>query len=169
MNSAMKQDHLTVLSEFLHKRENIDPARVTPEASLEELRVDSLLLLELLFEFEDRLGVKMPQDIPRPKTVGDLLGIVDKVTAGYGVANRRSGSTLARTTYSGRFPSRRFVARISTPTRRWADRFPTPWTATASSGPRRLFRRGAMPGFPGPRTRRTTTGVSPGVRRWAAR
>src|SRR5437762_7959659 len=82
MNSAMKQDNLTVLSEFLHKRENIDPARVTPEASLEELKVDSLLLLELLFEFEDRLGVKMPQDIPRPKTVGDLLGIVDRVTAG---------------------------------------------------------------------------------------
>ena len=85
MNSAMKQDNLTVLSEFLHKRENIDPARVTPETSLEELKVDSLLLLELLFEFEDRLSVKMPQDIPRPKTVGDLLGIVDRVTAGNGV------------------------------------------------------------------------------------
>ena len=47
----MKQDTLTVLSEFLHKRENIDPARVTREALLEELKVDSLLLLELLFEF----------------------------------------------------------------------------------------------------------------------
>lgn len=81
MNRAMKQDNLTVLSEFLHKRENIDPARVTPEASLEELKVDSLLLLELLFEFEDQLGVKIPQDIPPPKTVGDLLGIVDKLTA----------------------------------------------------------------------------------------
>ena len=77
----MKQENLTVLSEFLHKRENIDPARVTPETSLEELKVDSLLLLELLFEFEDRLGVKIPQDIPRPKTVDDLLGIVDKVQA----------------------------------------------------------------------------------------
>src|SRR5439155_25416469 len=81
----MKPDNLTVLSEFLHKRENIDPARVTPEALLEELKVDSLMLLELLFEFEDRLGVKVPQDIPRPKTVGDLLGIVDRVTAGNGV------------------------------------------------------------------------------------
>jgi acyl carrier protein len=80
-----QQDTLTVLSEFLKKRENIDPARVTPEALLEELKVDSLLLLELLFEFEDRLGVKIPQDIPRPTTVGDLLGIVDKITAGKGV------------------------------------------------------------------------------------
>jgi acyl carrier protein len=81
----MKQEYLAVLSEFLRKRENIDPARVTPETSLEELKVDSLLLLELLFEFEDRLGVKIPQDVPRPKTVGDLLGIVEKVTAGSGV------------------------------------------------------------------------------------
>jgi len=81
----MKQEYLAVLSEFLRKRENIDPARVTLETSLEELKVDSLLLLELLFEFEDRLGVKIPQDVPRPKTVGDLLGIVEKVTAGSGV------------------------------------------------------------------------------------
>src|SRR6266513_2895413 len=85
MNSALKKDNLTVLSEFLHKRENIDPARVTPEASLEELKVDSLLLLELLFEFEDRLGVMMPQDILRFKSVGDLLGLLAKLTRGYAV------------------------------------------------------------------------------------
>lgn len=78
----MKQEYLTLLSEFLHKRENIDPARVTPEASLEELKVDSLLLLELLFEFEDKLGVTMPQDITPPKTVGDLLAIVDRLEVG---------------------------------------------------------------------------------------
>ena len=78
----MKQDNLALLGEFLRKRENIDPARVTPEASLEELKVDSLLLLELLFEFEDKLGVSIPNDIPQPKTVGDLLGIVDGLKAG---------------------------------------------------------------------------------------
>ena len=79
-----KQDNLAVLSEFLHKSQKIDPALVTPEALLEDLKVDSLLLLELLFEFEDKLGVTIPQDIPRPKTVGDLLDIVEKVTAGKG-------------------------------------------------------------------------------------
>ena len=78
----MKQENLTLLSEFLHKRENIEPARVTPEASLEELKIDSLLLLELLFEFEDKLGVSIPHDIPPPKTVGDLLAIVDGLQVG---------------------------------------------------------------------------------------
>jgi acyl carrier protein len=75
----MEKDNLTLLAEFLQKRENIDPARVKPDATLEELKVDSLLLLELLFEFEDRLGVKIPNDIPPPKTVGDLLEIVEKL------------------------------------------------------------------------------------------
>ncbi len=80
----MKPDNnnLAVLSEFLHKTQKIDPSLVKPEALLEDLKVDSLLLLELLFEFEDRLGVSIPQDIPRPKTVGDLLEIVEKLTAG---------------------------------------------------------------------------------------
>ena len=80
----MNQDNLTLLSEFLQKRENIDPARVTPAASLEELKVDSLLLLELLFEFEDKLGVSIPHDIPPPKTVRDLLGMVDGLKVGKG-------------------------------------------------------------------------------------
>lgn len=83
-NRDMKQDNLRLLSEFLHAREKIDPARVTPEATLEELKVDSLLLLELLFEFEDKLGVKIPNDIPQPKTVGDLLRIVDGIEPGAG-------------------------------------------------------------------------------------
>jgi acyl carrier protein len=77
--TIMEQDHLKLLSEFLYQREKIDPARVTPEATLEELKVDSLLLLELLFEFEDRLGVKIPNDIPPPKTVGDLLRVVEGI------------------------------------------------------------------------------------------
>lgn len=75
----MERDNLKLLSEFLHTRERIDPARVIPEATLEDLKVDSLLLLELLFEFEDKLGVKIPNDIPPPKTVGDLLRIVDGI------------------------------------------------------------------------------------------
>lgn len=78
-------DNLAVLSAFLHKTQNIDPALVTPESLLEDLKIDSLLLLELLFEFEDRLGVSMPEGVSRPKTVGDVLGIVEKLQAGKGV------------------------------------------------------------------------------------
>lgn len=78
-------DHLAVLSAFLHRTQNIDPALVTPEALLEDLRVDSLLLLELLFEFEDRLGVSIPKGVSQPRTIGDVLGIAEKLQAGKGV------------------------------------------------------------------------------------
>ena len=42
------------------------------------------MLLELLFEFEDKLGIKIPQDIPPPKTVGDLLGVIEALKTGKG-------------------------------------------------------------------------------------
>jgi acyl carrier protein len=80
----MKPDNLTVLREFLRKYKNIDVPQMTPETSLEELKIDSLMVLELMFEFEDRFGIKLPNDIPTPKTVGDLLSIVDGVKAGEG-------------------------------------------------------------------------------------
>ena len=81
----MKQETLTLLSNFLVKYDkSFDPARVTPETPLEELKIDSLLLLELLFDFEDSLGISIPQDIPPPKTVGDLLKIVDGLKPGKG-------------------------------------------------------------------------------------
>jgi acyl carrier protein len=79
----MKQENLTLLGNFLRKHDkNFDPARVTPETSLAELNVDSLLLLELLFEFEDQLGISIPNDVPPPKTVGDVLRIVGELKAG---------------------------------------------------------------------------------------
>lgn len=47
--------------------------KVVPEATLTELGVDSLMLIELIFEFEDKTGITVPADIPPPKTVGELL------------------------------------------------------------------------------------------------
>lgn len=66
---------LSIVRDFLKDRMDIEPARVTPEATLEELGVDSLMLLELMFEFEDKLNTDLPEDLPPPKTIGQLLAI----------------------------------------------------------------------------------------------
>lgn len=47
--------------------------KITPDATLTELGIDSLMLVELIFEFEDQTGIAVPADIPPPKTVGELL------------------------------------------------------------------------------------------------
>lgn len=68
---------LKILKDFLIDRTEIDPAKVVPEASLEELGIDSLMQLELLFEFEEKLGISVPDVEERPKTIGDLVALVE--------------------------------------------------------------------------------------------
>ena len=47
-------DTLTVIREFLVDRLEIDAARIQPEATLEELQIDSLMMVELIFECEEK-------------------------------------------------------------------------------------------------------------------
>ncbi len=35
-------------------------------------------MLELLFEVEDKYGVHLPNDVPRPETVGQLVELIEK-------------------------------------------------------------------------------------------
>jgi acyl carrier protein len=76
MNLSLN-DELEIVRGFLKDRLNIDPARVTPEAPLKELGIDSLMLLELFFEFEEKLNVNLSQNLPTPKTIGQLIEIVE--------------------------------------------------------------------------------------------
>lgn len=62
-----------LLREAIVSRTGIDGAQVVPNARLDALGVDSLMLLELMFDFEDQAGVKLPADLPRPDTVGELV------------------------------------------------------------------------------------------------
>jgi acyl carrier protein len=69
-------EELEIVRSFLKQRLDIEPMRITPAATLAELDVDSLILLELFFEFEERLGLDLAKDMPTPKTVGQLLDVV---------------------------------------------------------------------------------------------
>lgn len=67
-----------ILKDFLQERTEIDPAKITPDATLEDLGIDSLMLLELLFEFEEKLKISLPDVEDRPKTIGDLVSLVEQ-------------------------------------------------------------------------------------------
>ena len=69
---------LKILKDFLQERTDVDIELVTPDASLETLGIDSLTQLELLFEFEEKLGISLPDVEERPKTIGDLIELVEK-------------------------------------------------------------------------------------------
>jgi acyl carrier protein len=69
---------LKILQDFLQERTEIEPSKIVPEATLEELGIDSLMQLELLFEFEEKLEISLPDVQERPKTIGDLVALVEQ-------------------------------------------------------------------------------------------
>ena len=70
-------ESLAIVRDFLRERLSVSSERVQPSAALVDLGVDSLMLLELMFEFEERLGTPLPRDIKAPTTVGELIAVVD--------------------------------------------------------------------------------------------
>jgi len=65
---------LELIQDFLKNRvASASLDKIVPDATLTELGIDSLMLVELIFEFEDHTGLTVPTDIPTPNTVGELL------------------------------------------------------------------------------------------------
>lgn len=69
---------LKILQDFLQERTEIEASKIIPEATLEELGIDSLMQLELLFEFEEKLQISLPDVEEHPKTIGELVALVEK-------------------------------------------------------------------------------------------
>jgi acyl carrier protein len=69
-------DALGLIREFLRERLSVEPERVVPEAELDRLGVDSLMLLELMFKFEDQFGLEIPSNRGSPRTVGEVLALI---------------------------------------------------------------------------------------------
>jgi acyl carrier protein len=75
-------DILETIRQFLSEQYGIEPASVVPEASLAQLGIDSLIFVELVFEFESRFGITAPmEELTRPATVAELITLIDKLRA----------------------------------------------------------------------------------------
>jgi len=70
-------DSLLLIREFLHDRLGVAAEEVVPQASLDAVGVDSLMLLELMFEFEERFSIALNKGLPPPKTVGEMAEQMD--------------------------------------------------------------------------------------------
>jgi acyl carrier protein len=74
-------ESIDLIRDFLKDRLAVEPENVVPGAALAELGVDSLMMLELMFEFEDRYGVKLSRDLKTPRTVGEMVTLMDGLIA----------------------------------------------------------------------------------------
>ena len=70
MAEHSEQDILKGLGEIVEEIVGTDPAEVTPEKTfVDDLDIDSLSLLEIVVQAEDKFGVKIPDD--------EMAGTVD--------------------------------------------------------------------------------------------
>ncbi len=65
-----------MVEQFDLKLENL-----TPEATLESLGLDSLSVIEFMFNLEDELKIKLPDERVEIKTLQDVTNLVDKILA----------------------------------------------------------------------------------------
>lgn len=54
---------------------------LTPDAQLEGLGIDSLSVIEFMFNLEDELKIKLTDERVELKTVQDVASVVDKLVA----------------------------------------------------------------------------------------
>ena len=72
---------LETLQAMLADEFKLTPAQLEPEARLEDLGVDSLNLIELIFKLEDRFNLKINDDGRKLVTIKDVAAYVDELLA----------------------------------------------------------------------------------------
>ena len=70
-----------MVSNAIAKKLEIDVATIKPESTLDELGLDSLDTFDIIFEAEDKLGIKVPNDQVDVKTIQDMTNLLDELLA----------------------------------------------------------------------------------------
>ncbi|MEO8525331.1 MAG: acyl carrier protein [Caldimonas sp.] len=69
----MNRTTFEAVSSVLVDKFQIDPEKVRPETTLEQIGLDSLALMEFVFAVEDRFDVRIPEDKLDPRQAGVTL------------------------------------------------------------------------------------------------
>ncbi len=69
----------TMVKEFLAERFDIPEDKVTAAASLRDLGLDSIMMLDVMLEIEDRLGIKLKDlSMPANPKLYDIVGLIQR-------------------------------------------------------------------------------------------
>ena len=78
--AASQDEIISGLAEIIEEVTGIEPSEVTPEKSFVDLDIDSLSMVEIAVQTEDKYGVKIPdEDLAGLRTVGDVVAYIQKL------------------------------------------------------------------------------------------
>jgi len=67
------------LAQVLSEKYDVAQGVISPEATLEELGLDSLTVVELLFDVEDEFGIEVPEERTTFQTLAEAAALVDEL------------------------------------------------------------------------------------------
>lgn len=79
-------DTFEILQGIITKKFEKDASEVTPEATFETLEIDSLDTFDIIFEAEEKFGIKVPNEEVAIKTVQDVVNLIDRLRGEQGKA-----------------------------------------------------------------------------------
>lgn len=74
MDKAIQDEICLAISE----KYGVPVEKLVPEATMESLQIDSLSMIEFMFELEDKLGISLTDSREPLKTLADVFGEIDK-------------------------------------------------------------------------------------------
>ena len=73
------------LAEVLVEKYEVDRDAISPEATLTELGLDSLTIVELLFDVEDEFEIEVPEERATFETLAEAAALVEELIQAKGV------------------------------------------------------------------------------------
>lgn len=68
-----------VLREIIVDKFDKDPDEVRLDSTLETLEIDSLDTFDIIFDAEEKFGIKVPNEEVAITTVGDVVALIDRI------------------------------------------------------------------------------------------
>lgn len=75
-----------VLTQIICDKFEIAPGKITPEATLEDIGIDSIGVFDVVFTIEEALDIKVPNDDVKIANFQDLVDLIDRVRSAQGKA-----------------------------------------------------------------------------------
>lgn len=75
-----------LLTQIICTKFDVKPEKLRPEATPDELGIDSLDIFDVVFTAEEELGIKVPNDEVKIANFQDLVGLIDRVRSAQGKA-----------------------------------------------------------------------------------
>jgi acyl carrier protein len=89
-----------LVQRLLAKKHSLPLEFITPESKLENLKLDSLDLIEILFDAEEEFHIRIPQDLGNDttlSTVNDIVDIIDRLIGQQGSSLDKSRTSTSST------------------------------------------------------------------------